>query len=113
MNSRDQIASVKLAQGMQGQFANTCGPYCLAQVAWQSQGVLYRAVVKNGRKETVIALANSAILGGVRKHRAAAKPVAQRDLARTCQRITHAWLTSVKCQLDRPKISTIFQQVYV
>jgi len=94
MNSRDTIASVKLAQGIQGQFINTCGAYCLAQVAWQSQGVLYRAVVKNGRKETVIALANSAILGGERRNASATKPGVQNDAARKCQRITHAWLTS-------------------
>jgi len=94
LGPRDQIASVKLAQGIQGQFINTCGAYCLAQVAWQSQGVLYRAGIQNGRKEAVLALANSAILGGVRKHRAATKPVVQNDTARKCQRLTHGWLTS-------------------
>ena len=94
MNPRDTITSVKLAKEIQGQFSNICGAYCIAQVAWQSQGVLYRAVVKNGRKATVIALANSAILGGVRRNAAASRPVAQNDLAHTCQQITQAWLRS-------------------
>ncbi|WP_156518797.1 SH3 domain-containing protein [Phormidesmis priestleyi] len=93
LGPRDTIASVKLAKGIQGQFANTCGAYCLAQVAWQSQGVLYRAVVKNGQKDVVLALANSAILGGERRN-AATRPVAQNDAARKCQRLTRAWLTS-------------------
>jgi len=94
INRGDTIASVQLAQGMQGQFINTCGAYCLAQVAWQSQGVLYRAGIKNGRKEVVIALANSAILGGERRNAAATKPGVQSDTARKCQRLTHGWLTS-------------------
>ncbi len=67
LGRRDTLEFVDLATGIHGQFANTCGSYCLAQVAWQSQGVLYKAVIKNGKKESAIALANSAIQGGIRK----------------------------------------------
>ncbi len=80
MNPRDTLEKVELANGIHGQFANTCGSYCLATVQWQSQGVTYNATVKNGKKETAIALANSAIQGGVRKtaatpRRSATEPI--------------------------------------
>ncbi|WP_225913956.1 SH3 domain-containing protein [Leptolyngbya ohadii] len=61
ISPRDTIESVTLANGTQAQFTNFCGAYCTAQASWISQGVLYSASVKNGRRETVVALANSAL----------------------------------------------------
>ena len=58
---QDTIEAITLANGIQGYFTNSCGAYCTAQASWLSQGVLYSASVKNGRRETVIALANSAL----------------------------------------------------
>lgn len=63
----DTFEPVKLARGVNGQFANTCGPYCLASVLWKYQGVLYTVHVKNGLKEEAIALANAAIMAGPRQ----------------------------------------------
>lgn len=61
VSPQDTIERVTLANGTQGYFTNSCGAYCTAQTAWVSQGVLYSASVKNGRRDTVIALANSAL----------------------------------------------------
>ena len=65
-NPANVVEPVRLANGVQGQFANTCGFYCMAAVEWKYKGVLYHAVIKNGRKEDVLTLANSAIAAGPR-----------------------------------------------
>ncbi|WP_448599527.1 hypothetical protein [Thermoleptolyngbya sp.] len=57
---------VVLANGVEGQYANTCGAYCVATVMWQADGILYGISIKNGEKEATIALANGAIAAGPR-----------------------------------------------
>lgn len=66
LGARDSIATVKLADGNSGYFINTCGPYCIAAVIWQSQGMVYRLHIKNGTQAEVLELANAAIQAGVR-----------------------------------------------
>jgi hypothetical protein len=58
---RGEFKTIKLAGRTQGIFYNGCGAYCTALVEWQYQGVLYRVTMKNGREETLVQIANSAI----------------------------------------------------
>lgn len=64
ISSRDTVERVTFTNGVEGWFTNFCGAYCTASAQWVSDGVLYVASIKNGRREAVIALANSAIAGG-------------------------------------------------
>lgn len=57
---------VQLAQGNQGLFINACGAYCTATLSWQSNNVLYTVTLKNGLKEDLVQIANSAIQAGPR-----------------------------------------------
>jgi serine/threonine-protein kinase len=63
---RSEFKTLKLAGRTQGVFSNGCGAYCTALVEWQYQGVLYRVTMKNGREETLVQIANSAIEAGPR-----------------------------------------------
>ncbi|MBF2085289.1 hypothetical protein [Thermoleptolyngbya sp. C42_A2020_037] len=62
----ETVETVTLTNGVSGQYANTCGAYCVATVMWQADGVLYGVSIKNGEKEATIALANGAIAAGPR-----------------------------------------------
>lgn len=72
-NPANVVEPVSLANGTQGQFANTCGPYCIAAVEWKYEGALYRVHIKNGRKADVLKLANAAIAAGPRTTTTATK----------------------------------------
>ena len=63
---RSEFKTIQLAGRTQGVFYNGCGASCTALVEWQYQGVLYRVTMKNGREETLVQIANSAIEGGPR-----------------------------------------------
>lgn len=63
---RETLKNIQLAGSTKGIFYNACGAYCTALVEWQSQGVLYRVTMKNGREEALTKIANSAIEAGVR-----------------------------------------------
>ncbi|MCU0550474.1 MAG: hypothetical protein MUC48_14085 [Leptolyngbya sp. Prado105] len=58
--------SPQLTNGVRGTYTNVRGSYYTALVQWKYQDVIYQAAVKHGRREDAIALANSAIQGGVR-----------------------------------------------
>lgn len=62
----ETVESVELANGVSGQYANTCGAYCVATVMWQADGILYGVSIKNGEKEATVSLANGAIAAGPR-----------------------------------------------
>lgn len=62
----ETVEPVELANGVDGQYANTCGAYCVATVMWQADGILYGISIKNGEKEATLALANGAIAAGPR-----------------------------------------------
>lgn len=64
--ARDEFRAVTLANGIRGQYLNGCGAYCTASLQWRSRGVTYTVYVKNGTLAQVMAVANSAIQGGVR-----------------------------------------------
>jgi len=66
LNSRDTFRKIRLANGIEGIYVNVCGAYCTAAVEWQSQGVVYRVVGKNGYQPYLVKLANSAIRSGAR-----------------------------------------------
>lgn len=63
---RSEFKTIQLAGRTQGVFYNGCGAYCTALVEWQYRGVLYRVTMKNGREETLVQIANSAIEAGPR-----------------------------------------------
>ena len=63
---RSEFKTIQLAGRTQGVFYNGCGASCTALVEWQYQGVLYRVTMKNGREETLVQIANSAIEAGPR-----------------------------------------------
>jgi hypothetical protein len=63
---RGEFKTIKLADRTQGIFYNGCGASCTALVEWQYQGVLYQVTMKNGREETLVQIANSAIEAGPR-----------------------------------------------
>jgi hypothetical protein len=65
----ETMEPVELANGVDGQYANTCGAYCVATVMWQADGILYGISIKNGEKEATLALANGAIAAGPRQGR--------------------------------------------
>ncbi|MDG2614821.1 hypothetical protein P7L53_01055 [Thermoleptolyngbya sichuanensis XZ-Cy5] len=66
ISETDTVETVALTNGVSGQYANTCGAYCVATVVWQADGILYGVSIKNGEKEATIALANGAIAAGPR-----------------------------------------------
>ncbi len=63
---RETLKDIQLSGGTKAIFYNNCGAYCTALVEWQSQGVLYRVTMKNGREEALTKIANSAIEAGAR-----------------------------------------------
>ncbi|HEY9631582.1 MAG TPA: hypothetical protein V6C84_30185 [Coleofasciculaceae cyanobacterium] len=63
---QESFETVALADGTQAQFINQCGAYCTARLEWQSQDVLYQVTVKNGRRDDLVAIANSAMAAGDR-----------------------------------------------
>ncbi|MEG3922666.1 hypothetical protein [Microcoleus sp. POL10_C6] len=63
---RSEFKTIQLAGRTQGVFYNGCGASCTALVEWQYKGVLYRVTMKNGREETLVQIANSAIEAGPR-----------------------------------------------
>ncbi|MBD1871244.1 PPC domain-containing protein [Cyanobacteria bacterium FACHB-471] len=62
----ESFQTVQLAGGVRGQFVNFCGAYCTAVLSWQSEGVLYEVILKNGAQEELVQIANSAIEAGFR-----------------------------------------------
>lgn len=63
---RDTHQTVRLANGIQGQFINSCGAYCTAVVQWISNGILYEISARNGDRDGLVKLANRAIQAGPR-----------------------------------------------
>jgi hypothetical protein len=57
----DETEGITLAKGKKGRFRLFKGMSSNAFVEWKEGGVLYTAQIKNGRKEDVVKLANSAI----------------------------------------------------
>ncbi|MBD3887330.1 hypothetical protein IFO70_37790 [Phormidium tenue FACHB-886] len=64
---RETFETVQLSDGTLAQFINGCGAYCTAVLEWQSQGVLYQVTVKNGTREMLLAIANSAVEAGAER----------------------------------------------
>lgn len=69
---------VRLADGTQGQFTNFCGAYCMANLRWQSQGVLYKVTMKNGQLEDLVQIASSAAQAGPRTQSGVSPETARR-----------------------------------
>ncbi|BAS58099.1 hypothetical protein NIES2135_25160 [Leptolyngbya boryana NIES-2135] len=65
-SSGDIVEGVTLAKGKKAQYRLFRGAYYNAFLSWKERGVLYTVVVKNGDKEKVMQIANSAINGGFR-----------------------------------------------
>ena len=57
---------VTLAKGKKAQYSLFRGAYYTAYLSWKERGVLYTVTIKNGTKEKVIQIANSAIENGFR-----------------------------------------------
>jgi hypothetical protein len=60
-NSSTTSERVTLARGKKALYRIDRAAYINASVYWQENGILYTAYIKNGRKEDLIAMANSAI----------------------------------------------------
>ncbi|MBD3885406.1 hypothetical protein IFO70_27150 [Phormidium tenue FACHB-886] len=75
---REAFELVQLSDGTPAQFINGCGAYCTAVLEWQSQGVLYQVTVKNGTREMLLAIANSAVEAGARTAQTSAHPAVQK-----------------------------------
>jgi hypothetical protein len=60
-NSSTTSERVTLAKGKKALYRSDRAAYINASVYWQENGILYTAYIKNGRKEDLIAMANSAI----------------------------------------------------
>lgn len=69
---------VRLADGTKGQFTDFCGAYCMANLHWQSQGVLYKVTIKNGQLEDLVQIANLAIQAGTRTQSGVSPEAARR-----------------------------------
>ncbi|MBE9009135.1 hypothetical protein IQ250_02825 [Pseudanabaenaceae cyanobacterium LEGE 13415] len=61
------VEGVTLAKGKKAQYRLFRGAYHTAFLSWKERGVLYKVTIKNGSKEQVIQIANSAINGGFRR----------------------------------------------
>lgn len=57
----DYTEGVTLAKGKKARFRLFKGAYLNAFLEWKQGGILYTAQIKNGKKEDIIKLANSAI----------------------------------------------------
>jgi hypothetical protein len=58
-SGNDEYQYIKLNNGYNAVFINTCGAYCMALIEWKVNGVVYSVYLKNGTKEEAMKIANS------------------------------------------------------
>ncbi|NJK58727.1 MAG: hypothetical protein HC939_23485 [Pleurocapsa sp. SU_5_0] len=58
-SGNDEYQYIKLNNGYNAVFINTCGASCTTLVEWKVNGAVYSVYLKNGTKEEILKIANS------------------------------------------------------